>query len=266
MFVSDTNGSRHLSQAMSNACLFSWGEPPEASQLIFDYFHAFASVAYLSRAWLATAYGHRVDSVRGAYDCFLQSTFSVELLWMWQPYNPVRVGDRWTHVPVDERSLRIRLEKLLEGVREEDRTPEVMFWYRAQLHLHIFCAAKSPTTLKDVLLHCFKNYCSLSHWQALCYYRHSDDRHELPPENLLASPLDTALADNIRVDSLCFQDKAFLGARDLGCDAIGYSVMEVFRTMQCMMLNVEYCAIFCRSTTCAGNDGARDLGYDGPKP
>ena len=162
--------------------------------------------------------------------------------------------------------LRLCLERLLEGVREEDRTPEVMFWYTAQLHLHIFCAAKSPSTLKDVLLHCFRMYCVLAHPQALCYLR-SDHRQELLPDNLLASPLEIALvADNCRVDSLCFRDEAFLRARDLGCDAIGYSVMEVFRTMQCMMLGVEYCAVFCRSTTCAGNDGARDLGYDGPKP
>ena len=75
---------------------------------------------------------------------------------------------------------------------------------------------------------------------------------------------DKLATDCRRVETYMFQENAFVKTRDLGCPSIGYTVREVFRTMQCMIeawenkKELSYCEVFgCGS--CKPNDSIQKM-------
>ena len=130
-------------------------------------------------------------------------------------------------------NVNIRLDRLLHK-KIKNPTLEGRFWYTAQLYLHRFCGLNHNTALRDILLHCGRNS---------DIGKSYDFRQLLPEQDKLAT-------DCRRVETYMFQENAFVKTRDLGCPSIGYSVHEVFRTLQCMIeacqnkQELTYCEVF----------------------
>ena len=56
-----------------------------------------------------------------------------------------------------------------------------------------------------------------------------------------------------------FAKKRFVKTRDLGCPLLGYTVREVFRTIQCMIWETTYCKVFCK---CEARPSASEVDSD----
>ena len=56
-----------------------------------------------------------------------------------------------------------------------------------------------------------------------------------------------------------FAKKCFVMTRDLGCPLLGYTVREVFRTIQCMIWGTTYCKVFCK---CKARPSASEVDSD----
>ena len=83
--------------------------------------------------------------------------------------------------------------------------------------------------LRDILLHCGRN---------------SDIGKSYNFRQLLAEP--KWITDDRCVTRDMFAKKRFVKTRDLGCPLLGYTVREVFRTIQCMIWGEKYCEVFCK--------------------
>ena len=116
----------------------------EVAQLVAECYHSFQHIACLNRAWRAA-----VRILAGLlYERFLRTTFSVDML-----------SDSSGRNIFCARNAKMRLDRLLAG-HFKDRmppTPQVTFWYKAQLYLHRFCGLHFSITVRDMLLHCGKH-------------------------------------------------------------------------------------------------------------
>ena len=188
-----------------------WGPfhtPVEVAQLVAECHYSFQNIACLSRAWRVA-----VCNLAGLlYERFLRSTFSVDML-----------SDSSGRNIFCARNAKIRLDRLLAD-KFQSPPPEVMFWYKAQLCLHRFCGLHYSITLRDMLLHCGKH----SDIGKMCDFRQ------------LLLEQDEFATDCRRVKTCMFEANGFVTTRDLGCGEVGYTVREVFRTLQCMIDAWEY--------------------------
>ena len=198
-----------------------WGAshtPVEVAQLVAECHHSFQHIACLNRAWRAA-----VRILAGLlYERFLCTTFSVDVL-----------SDSSGRNIFCARNAKMRLDRLLAD-KIQSPTPQVTFWYKAQLYLHRFCGLHLSITVRDVLLHCGK---------------HSDIGKMYDFRQLLLEQ-DEFATDCRLVKTCMFQANGFVTTRDLGCGEVGYTVREVFRTVQCMIearqdqSELSYCDVF----------------------
>ena len=205
---------------MANIFWVASHTPVEVAQLVAGYLHSFRSIAYLNKAWHAAACG-LADLL---YERFLDSKFSVDML----------CDDRGSLLAAGNGNIRVNRKLQAVGVKNVDIGR--CCWYTAQLYFYRFCGANVNLRLgggrgfrlRDILLHCGRN---------------SDIGKSYNFRQLLAEP--KWITDDRCVTRGMFAKKRFVTTRDLGCPLLGYTVREVFRTIQCMIRGETYCEVFC---------------------
>ena len=226
--------------------------PVEVAQLVIGYLRSFRSIAYLNKAWHAAACG-LADLL---YERFLDSKFSVDMLYGVSTGCPCTHPR--THGPTDPRTHRPtdRVNRKLQAVGVKNVDIGRCCWYTAQLYFHRFCGANVNLRLgggrgfrlRDILLHCGRN---------------SDIGKSYNFRQLLAEPK-WITDDTFDIPGGCvtrgmFAKKRFVKTRDLGCPLLGYTVREVFRTIQCMIWGETYCKVFCK---CKARPSASEVDSD----
>ena len=218
---------------MANIFWVASHTPVEVAQLVIGYLRSFRSIAYLNKAWHAAVCG-LADLL---YERFLDSKFSVDML----------CDDRGSLLAAGNGNIRVNRKLQAVGVKNVDIG---RCWYTAQLYFHRFCGANVNLRLgggrgfrlRDILLHCGRN---------------SDIGKSYNFRQLLAEP--KWITDDRCVTRGMFAKKRFVKTRDLGCPLLGYTVREVFRTIQCMIWGKTYCKVFCK---CKARPSASEVDSD----
>ena len=219
---------------MANIFWVASHTPVEVAQLVIGYLRSFRSIAYSNKAWHAAACG-LADLL---YERFLDSKFSVDML----------CDDRGSLLAAGNGNIRVNRKLQALGVENLDIIGRC--WYTAQLYFHRFCGANVNLRLgggrgfrlRGILLHCGRN---------------SDIGKSYNFRQLLAEP--KWITDDRCVTRDMFAKKRFVKTRDLGCPLLGYTVREVFRTIQCMIWETTYCKVFCK---CKARPSASEVDSD----
>ena len=137
----------------------------------------------------------------------------------------------------------IRLQELLRSHGLQDLTPEssIYSWYRAQLHIQLLVERSPTITLRNMIQRCFEcsNAVGTNRFEFAQLKSHL--QHRLQCEDQLW---------NATMDSQLFREGGLVRQRDMGCDTLGKSVLQVL-TVVSMLLRREkntgsYCEKFCR--------------------
>ena len=137
------------------------------------------------------------------------------------------------------------VRRLMKGLPIDDF--QLRWWYEAQLHLHLFCQRNviSRVSVVDIARRVFEydeQICDANLFEQVFY---------VVLHNELEIEYDLLLAVSIPINASLFCNRAFVNARDLGCDSLSApaSWCEVLMTLLCLLRGEDYCPYLCGCST-----------------
>ena len=136
------------------------------------------------------------------------------------------------------------VRRLMKGLPIDDF--QFLWWYEAQLHLHLFCQRNviSRVSVVDIARRVFE-------YEQICDANLFEQVFYVVLHNELEIEYDLLLAVSIPINASLFCNQAFVATRDLGCDSLSApaSWCEVLMTLLCLLRGEDYCPYLCGCST-----------------